>query len=182
VVDAELFISAAGDRPATYAALSVSIAKARELLPDNIVSEISEARGPELEEPVGLGAEGGERPGVGRRGAVRQSLCYRRGVHRSSSSRVGRWATARVGAYRRRATSSLADATALVYVKPYFRGRSRMVGYGPMAKRKDPHAVALGRKGGKKGGKARWSGVSPEERSRLMRETVLRRWRRTRAG
>lgn len=28
-----------------------------------------------------------------------------------------------------------------------------------MAKRKDPHAVALGRKGGKKGGKARWEGI-----------------------
>lgn len=47
-----------------------------------------------------------------------------------------------------------------------------------MTKRKDPHAVALGRKGGRKGGLARWTGISAEERSRLMRELVARRWRR----
>ena len=33
-----------------------------------------------------------------------------------------------------------------------------------MGKAKNPHAVALGRKGGKKGGKARWAGVTAEER------------------
>lgn len=51
-----------------------------------------------------------------------------------------------------------------------------------MAKRKDPHAVALGRKGGRKGGRARWEGVPPEERSRLMREAVLKRWRKAKKG
>jgi hypothetical protein len=32
-------------------------------------------------------------------------------------------------------------------------------------RKKNPHAVALGKKGGKKGGKARWEGEPPEERS-----------------
>ncbi len=47
-------------------------------------------------------------------------------------------------------------------------------------KKKNPHAVALGRKGGQKGGKkggaARWAGVSPEKRSELARKAVLARW------
>jgi len=51
-----------------------------------------------------------------------------------------------------------------------------------MAKKKNPHAVALGRKGGKKGGskggKARWEGVSPEERAALGRRAVQIRWER----
>ena len=45
-------------------------------------------------------------------------------------------------------------------------------------KRKDPHAVALGRKGGKKGGKARWRDVPPEERSAILRRAVQARWKR----
>lgn len=44
------------------------------------------------------------------------------------------------------------------------------------------HAVALGRKddklGGKKGGKARWEDVSPEQRSEIARKAALARWRR----
>jgi hypothetical protein len=36
-----------------------------------------------------------------------------------------------------------------------------------MAKRKNPHAVALGRRGGKKGGKARMAALTAEERSAL---------------
>ena len=40
------------------------------------------------------------------------------------------------------------------------------------------HAVALGRKGGKKGGKARWEGVSSEERREIVRKAALARWRR----
>jgi len=48
---------------------------------------------------------------------------------------------------------------------------------------KNPAAVALGRKGGKKGGKARWAGVSPEERSEILRKAVQARWKRAkRAG
>jgi hypothetical protein len=50
-----------------------------------------------------------------------------------------------------------------------------------MAKRKkDPAAVALGRKGGKKGGKARWAGVSQEERSAILRRAALARWKKVR--
>jgi len=41
---------------------------------------------------------------------------------------------------------------------------------------KNPHAVALGRRGGKRGGKARWEGVSPKERSELARKAVQARW------
>jgi hypothetical protein len=44
--------------------------------------------------------------------------------------------------------------------------------------KKDPHAVALGRKGGRKGGKARWDGVPPEERTEILRRAVLARWAR----
>jgi hypothetical protein len=53
-----------------------------------------------------------------------------------------------------------------------------------MAKKKNPHAVALGRKGGKvggpKGGVARWRDVSPEERSAIMRRAVQARWKAAR--
>jgi len=45
-------------------------------------------------------------------------------------------------------------------------------------KKKDPHAVALGRRGGKKGGKARWAKVPPEERSEILRRAALVRWRK----
>jgi len=46
-----------------------------------------------------------------------------------------------------------------------------------MAKhRKNPYAVALGRKGGKKGGPARAASMTPEERSESARKAVLARW------
>lgn len=46
-------------------------------------------------------------------------------------------------------------------------------GSGGMArKRKNPHAAALGRKGGK----ARWQGVPKEERSEILRRAVQARW------
>jgi hypothetical protein len=51
-----------------------------------------------------------------------------------------------------------------------------------VARKKNPHAVALGRKGGKKGGrkggKARWEGVSPQERSEILRRAVEARWKK----
>lgn len=54
-----------------------------------------------------------------------------------------------------------------------------------MARKKNPHAVALGRrggqKGGSKGGKARWEGVSAEDRTALGRRAVQLRWKRARA-
>jgi MacB-like periplasmic core domain len=41
---------------------------------------------------------------------------------------------------------------------------------------KNPHAVALGRKGGKKGGPARAAKMTPQERSESARKAVLARW------
>lgn len=42
---------------------------------------------------------------------------------------------------------------------------------------KDPAAVALGRKGGLKGGKARAAKMTPEERSESARRAAQARWR-----
>ena len=44
------------------------------------------------------------------------------------------------------------------------------------AKKKDPAAVALGRKGGKKGGPARAAKLTPEQRSVSARRAVQARW------
>ena len=41
---------------------------------------------------------------------------------------------------------------------------------------KNPHAVALGRLGGKKGGKARAEKLSPEQRSEIARKAAQARW------
>ncbi|MEM7483197.1 MAG: hypothetical protein AAF481_18685 [Acidobacteriota bacterium] len=41
---------------------------------------------------------------------------------------------------------------------------------------KNPHAVALGRLGGKKGGKARAVKLTPEERSEIARKAAKARW------
>jgi hypothetical protein len=43
---------------------------------------------------------------------------------------------------------------------------------------KDPAAVALGRKGGLKGGKARWKGVSKKKRTEIARKAARARWTR----
>jgi hypothetical protein len=43
---------------------------------------------------------------------------------------------------------------------------------------KDPAAVALGRKGGLKGGKARAEKMTPEERSQAARRAARARWSR----
>lgn len=45
-----------------------------------------------------------------------------------------------------------------------------------MPKKKNPHAVALGRLGGLKGGKARTAKLSAQERRELARKAVLARW------
>lgn len=47
-----------------------------------------------------------------------------------------------------------------------------------MKKRKNPHAVALGRKGGKKGGLARAANMTPEERSLSAKRAVQARWKK----
>jgi hypothetical protein len=46
-------------------------------------------------------------------------------------------------------------------------------------RRKNPFAVALGRKGGLKGGPARAASMTPEERSESARKAVLARWERS---
>jgi hypothetical protein len=43
---------------------------------------------------------------------------------------------------------------------------------------KDPTAVALGLKGGAKGGKARAAGMTPEERKEAARNAAEARWRK----
>ncbi len=45
-----------------------------------------------------------------------------------------------------------------------------------MAKKKDPIAVALGRRGGLKGGKARAKKLTPKQRSDSARKAALARW------
>ncbi len=44
---------------------------------------------------------------------------------------------------------------------------------------KNPHAVALGRLGGQKGGKARAERLSPEERSEIAKKAARARWGKT---
>jgi hypothetical protein len=46
-------------------------------------------------------------------------------------------------------------------------------------KKKNPAAVALGRKGGKKGGPARAAKLTPEQRSESARKAVQARWSKT---
>jgi hypothetical protein len=46
---------------------------------------------------------------------------------------------------------------------------------------KDPAAVALGRRGGLKGGKARASKMTPDERSEAARKASQARWAQVRA-
>jgi hypothetical protein len=47
---------------------------------------------------------------------------------------------------------------------------------------KDPAAVALGRKGGLKGGKARAEMMTPEERSEAAQKAALARWAKGRTA
>jgi hypothetical protein len=44
---------------------------------------------------------------------------------------------------------------------------------------KDPAAVALGRKGGLKGGKARAKSLTPEQRSEIARIAATARWKKS---
>jgi hypothetical protein len=45
-----------------------------------------------------------------------------------------------------------------------------------MARKKNPHAVALGKRGGSKGGKLRAAKLSAERRREIARNAVLARW------
>lgn len=67
-------------------------------------------------------------------------------------------------------------------VNPLLTGRAGYIIMRPMKKRKDPHAVALGRKGGKKGGPARAAKLSMEERKASARKAANARWQRERKG
>jgi hypothetical protein len=46
----------------------------------------------------------------------------------------------------------------------------------PKVKGKNPHAVALGRLGGLKGGKARAKKMTPEQRKEVARKAAQARW------
>lgn len=50
---------------------------------------------------------------------------------------------------------------------------------GEYAEKKNPHAVALGRLGGKKGGKARAESLTKKERVDAARKAAEARWSRT---
>lgn len=50
---------------------------------------------------------------------------------------------------------------------------------GPMAKKKNPAAVALGRLGGKKSAKGRMEKISPEQRKEIARNAAKARWDKT---
>lgn len=52
----------------------------------------------------------------------------------------------------------------------------------PRKKRKNPAAVALGRKGGLKGGKARAAKLTPEQRKQSARKAAVARWRKVSDG
>jgi hypothetical protein len=47
----------------------------------------------------------------------------------------------------------------------------------PRKRRKNPAAVALGRRGGLKGGNARAASLSPEERSSIAKRAAEARWK-----
>jgi len=46
----------------------------------------------------------------------------------------------------------------------------------PQDPTKNPHAIELGRLGGKKGGRARAEALSPEQRSEIAKKAARRRW------
>lgn len=47
----------------------------------------------------------------------------------------------------------------------------------PRPRKKNPAAVALGRRGGLKGGKARAQALSPEQRSEIAKKAARARWK-----
>lgn len=52
----------------------------------------------------------------------------------------------------------------------------------PIEDTRNPHAVALGRLGGQKGGKARAEKLTPEQRSEISRKAAKARWEKKEAG
>ncbi len=53
---------------------------------------------------------------------------------------------------------------------------TRLMLRGMTEKKKNPHAVALGRLGGSKGGKARAARQTPEQRREIARNAARARW------
>jgi hypothetical protein len=51
-----------------------------------------------------------------------------------------------------------------------------------MERKKNPHAVALGKMGGAKGGKIRAAKLSPERRREIARKAIAARWAKAKAG
>jgi hypothetical protein len=49
----------------------------------------------------------------------------------------------------------------------------------PVEDTRNPHAVALGKLGGKKGGKARADKLTPEQRQEIARIAASARWKKT---
>jgi len=77
-------------------------------------------------------------------------------------------------------------STAGVLVKPQdflrfsgvdFLGRASIIP--PMPKKKNPHAVALGRRGARKGGLARAQKLNPTRRTEIARQAAVARWSRS---
>lgn len=58
--------------------------------------------------------------------------------------------------------------------------RTRVLGHLVRSAAANPHAAALGRLGGRKGGPARAAALSPERRREIARRAALTRWQRSR--
>jgi hypothetical protein len=69
---------------------------------------------------------------------------------------------------------------ALLIVKSFVKGGLDGIVGAMTTKKKNPHAVALGRAGGRKGGKARWEGVPAAERRRILQRASLARFKKSR--
>lgn len=64
------------------------------------------------------------------------------------------------------------------FAESAFRVFEEAIGETPKAESiKDPAAVALGRKGGLKGGKARAEKLTPEQRKEIAKKAAAKRWR-----
>jgi hypothetical protein len=60
--------------------------------------------------------------------------------------------------------------------KAAFAILNETIGVEPAARKKDPAAVSLGRRGGLKGGRARAEALSPEDRKRIAEQAAAARW------
>lgn len=77
----------------------------------------------------------------------------------------------------KRSGSPDANEIAFRVVQESTRDRDEVVPTPAKKKRKNPAAVALGRKGGLKGGKARAAKMTAQERAESARNAALARWK-----